>query len=124
MARHDVDEDLTDAQLEQLEAKLRQLEAELRKTLAAGKAGTRPVDLDEPIGRISRIDAIQQQSMAAAQRQRQNLRLAQTEAALRRVAEDEYGLCLKCDEPIGFKRLSARPESPFCLSCQAKAEAR
>ena len=26
--------------------------------------------------------------------------------------------CRRCEEPIGYKRLSARPESPYCLDCQ------
>jgi DnaK suppressor protein len=48
--------------------------------------------------------------------------LRQIEAALRRIREDEYGACLRCDEPISPKRLDAIPWASFCLSCQERAE--
>ncbi len=40
-------------------------------------------------------------------------------AALRRVDEGSYGLCLDCGEPIDERRLAALPATPFCTACQA-----
>ncbi|MCP4809197.1 MAG: TraR/DksA family transcriptional regulator [Proteobacteria bacterium] len=80
------------------------------------------VDLDLPIGRLSRMDAMQQQAMAKAERELQKVRLMQVEAALERVDDDEYGWCCQCGEPVGVRRLTARPEVPFCVPCQEKAE--
>ena len=34
----------------------------------------------------------------------------------------EYGLCRRCDEPIAYRRLKARPESPYCIACQDEIE--
>ena len=39
-------------------------------------------------------------------------------AALNRVAEGTYGVCVDCEEPIAPKRLAAVPWTPRCLSCQ------
>jgi DnaK suppressor protein len=39
-------------------------------------------------------------------------------AALNRVAEGTYGVCIDCEEPIAPKRLAAVPWTPRCLSCQ------
>ena len=86
--------------------------------------GARPVDLDEPIGRLTRMDAIQQQHMTAAGRRETELRLRQIEQALSLVARDEYGLCRSCDDPIGIRRLEARPESPYCVDCQDRIDRR
>jgi len=44
-------------------------------------------------------------------------------AALNRLAEGAYGVCLDCDEPIAPKRLAAVPWTPRCLSCQNHLEA-
>jgi DnaK suppressor protein len=44
--------------------------------------------------------------------------LARCNVALSTFDRGEYGLCRKCEEPIGYRRLSAKPEAPFCLECQ------
>ena len=114
--------DLTEAQIAELVADLRALKEELQAQCAAAREESRPVDLDLPIGRLSRMDAMQQQSMAAANRRSLELRLQQVDAALTAHAEDDYGYCRSCDEPIGYRRLKARPESPFCVGCQGARE--
>ncbi|MCH2184645.1 TraR/DksA family transcriptional regulator [Myxococcota bacterium] len=83
---------------------------------------TKPVDLDEPIGRISRMDAMQQQKMQAATRLAAELRHRRVKAALARFENSEYGDCQGCGEEIGIRRLEAQPEAPFCLACQSKRE--
>lgn len=82
------------------------------------KESSKPVDLNDPIGRLSRMDAIQQQQMSLESKNRALLTLKQIEAALGRIKGGSYGLCLKCEEEISEKRLRARPESPFCSGCQ------
>lgn len=98
------------------------LDRNLREALAASTEGSKPVDLDEPIGRLSRMEAIQQKEMASANRATQQARLRQVAAALTRLDDGDYGLCVACEEPIGTKRLAARPETPLCLGCQAARE--
>ncbi len=117
-------EELTATQLTELRADLVELKAALEALLDTTGAGTRPVDLDEPIGRLSRMDAIQQQKMAQANRQRNTQRLRMVIAALAADPEDEYGWCKRCDDPIGYGRLKTRPEAPFCVTCQGAFETR
>jgi len=118
-------EELTDAQYESLTAKLRGLAAALRAQLDSATGDGKPVELDSTaFGRVSRVDAIQQQQMVKATRGRAKERVIQVEAALERVADGEYGDCAKCGEPIGFRRLDARPETPFCVACQSEVEQR
>ena len=111
-------------QEEALRRALLALGQELRAQLDTSDAAARPVDLDEPIGRVSRIDAIQQQSMVQANREAARIRLQQVRAALGRVAAGEYGACAQCGEDVGFARLEVRPETPFCVACQGAREAR
>jgi DnaK suppressor protein len=116
--------ELTSSQIDQLRQQLLGLQDELHTLLATSAESVRPVSLDQPIGRLSRIDAIQQQQMAQANRHAYEIRLRQIQAALAAMADDEYGYCKSCDDPIGYARLSVRPEAPFCLSCQERRELR
>ncbi|MCA9609355.1 MAG: TraR/DksA family transcriptional regulator [Myxococcales bacterium] len=115
-------DDLTDAQIQELAAALERLKEELEAALSSARGAAEVVSLDQPIGRVSRMDALQQQEMAQASRRQIELRLGQVAVALDAVARGEYGECRSCGEPIGVRRLAARPETPFCLTCQGGRE--
>ena len=114
---------LSEAEEETLGIDLAALLIELRRAVTASETAAKPVDLDQPIGRVSRVDALQQQSMVQATRAATRRRIELVEAALRRHEAGGYGECLSCGEPVGFARLKARPETPFCLGCQSRREA-
>jgi DnaK suppressor protein len=44
--------------------------------------------------------------------------LEQVVAARKRLADQSYGECLDCGEPIDLRRLMAMPATPFCTACQ------
>jgi len=111
-------------QREELHRALVILKEEFEALLGSAGEQAKPVDLDAPMGRLSRMDAMQQQSMAKANRETAKRRLQQIEAALLRFANDDYGECRECEEPIGFARLKASPESLFCRNCQEQREDR
>lgn len=112
---------------DQLDAQRRallKLREELSEHVARAADGAKPVDLGEPIGRISRVDAMQQQQMLAVNRQAAERRRRQVEAALSRIDAGEYGECLVCGEDIEPRRLEAHPEAPLCIHCQSQRERR
>ena len=112
-------EELSENEAAILREKLITLAAELEDSLRASAGSAAPVVLDQSsVGRLSRMDAMQQQAMAKATREKARLRLSQCRSALSSFERDEYGLCRNCEEPIGYPRLSAKPEAPFCLDCQ------
>ena len=77
-----------------------------------------PVELDQQaVGRLSRMDAMQQQSMDTAKEARRIGRLRLIEAALRRLEEGDYGYCLNCDESISDGRLKLDPTFSLCIDC-------
>ena len=45
-------------------------------------------------------------------------KLRQLDAALRRLNEGEYGVCLSCEEPIPTRRLQVIPWAKYCVPCQ------
>lgn len=108
--------------MQSLRADLEVLREELRVFLDSSEDSARPVALNEPIGRLSRMDALQQQSMAKANHRTAEQRLQRVQAALQRLEADEYGACLRCDEPVGIKRLTAQPEAVLCIACQSARE--
>jgi DnaK suppressor protein len=66
--------------------------AELRALSDGNRDGRAPVELDQQsVGRLSRMDAMQQQSMDIAREERRKTRLAILVAALRRLDEDDFG---------------------------------
>ncbi len=114
--------DLTPDQLEELRQDLVAERLSLEAQLELTSEGSKPVALSTPIGRLSRMDAIQQQQMTKAGRSTLETKLRQVRNALDGHRKGEYGDCRSCDDPIGYRRLKARPEAPFCLSCQDKRE--
>ena len=82
------------------------------------KQAAETVELDQSrVGRLSRMDAMQQQAMAQATNQRRAEELRRIAAALRRIENDEFGYCLNCDEEIAPGRLDFDPSIPNCIDC-------
>lgn len=116
-------EELTDGQIAELRQILEDIRRGIEAQLDASRDDAKPVDLDEPIGRLTRMDALQQQSMTKASRRSLDARLKQVAGALAAVQDGSYGFCVHCDESIGYSRLRARPESRLCVRCQERLEA-
>lgn len=115
-------DELTSQQQSELSALLESLKQELEAHLSRSEGSDAPVAPSEAIGRLSRMDAIQQKELAGANRRNSERRLTMIKAALAALERGEYGLCRDCEEPIAYKRLRARPETAFCLSCQRARE--
>lgn len=97
-----------------LQTRLTSLDAED----AAGDAATKPVTLDQQsTGRLTRMDALQNQAMAQAQARRRQAERQKIHAALQRIEDGEYGYCTDCGEAIAAKRLAADPAIALCLEC-------
>ena len=111
------------SQIDSMRVLLEQHREELQAQLNLGNDAIRPVALDQQsIGRVSRIDAIQQQQMALASREQAEQQLKRVELALQRIEAGEYGFCQSCHEPILFARLQAQPFASLCIGCQSASE--
>jgi len=116
--------ELSSQEKEALRGVLLALRVDLAQMISASADAATPVGLDQPIGRLSRMDAMQQQKIDSANRRAAQVRQQQVESALLRLDEDEYGDCLGCGESIDARRLTANPETPFCIACQSEREQR
>ena len=102
---------------EQLAAKLAELIAETEDSIQKYEVASAPVSPDDAIGRVSRMDSINNKTVveAALRTARRKLqRLKDMEANL---DDPRLGLCRRCGRPIPLGRVLAMPESPFCVRC-------
>lgn len=113
---------LTDEQLSQLKAVLQQRYLELREEVRGEleRSGNQHyVDLAGSVadpGDASVADMLLDLDAAITDRQVNEIR--EVEAALRRLAELDFGDCIECGGEIGFGRLMAYPTAQRCIRCQ------
>ncbi|MDQ2089131.1 TraR/DksA family transcriptional regulator [Marimonas arenosa] len=94
--------------------------AELVAQDALGQDGQKTVELDQQsVGRLSRMDPLQNQAMAKATQARRDLEARRLKAALARMDEGDYGCCEDCGEEIAAGRLAFDPATTRCVSCAA-----
>jgi DnaK suppressor protein len=108
------------AEAERFRAQLESLRQEIESELAQEDPTKDSITPDKAIGRLTRMEAIQAQSMSAAGRRRLQARLKKIERAFDRIEDRSYGDCLRCGEPIPEGRLEIVPESAFCVRCAAR----
>lgn len=76
------------------------------------------VELDQQsVGRLSRMDAMQQQAMATATERQRSAELQRITAAFVRIEDGEYGYCERCGEEIADARLAIDPSVVTCIGC-------
>ncbi len=75
----------------------------------------------DAVGRLSRMDALQQQAMAQATQKRREAEKQRIRAALVRLDEGEWGWCLTCGEAIAEARLNHDPSVAQCVGCASGA---
>lgn len=107
---------------EEARARLLARRAELDCEDAANADARATVELQQDsVGRLSRMDAMQQQAMAQATQARRKAERARIEAALRRLDEGEWGWCSACGEEIAQGRLAHDPSVTLCLACASRS---
>ncbi len=76
---------------------------------------TSPDQMDE-------IQFAADRDLAISNVDRDSSALRQVRAALRRLRDDAFGICIECDSAISPKRLAAVPWAPLCIRCQEVAD--
>lgn len=78
---------------------------------------TKPIGPENAIGRISRMDAINNRSVNEAALRQIEQKLKDLNRVLEKAGNKDFGICLKCKRPIPIGRLMIRPESLYCVQC-------
>ena len=108
---------LTDAQRQQIRNKILAEIESSTNLIASLQEGSKPVSPDNAIGRLSRMEAINDQNMVKANLRATEARVSRLKLTLDQVNEEDFGLCAQCEEPIVFGRLLLIPESKTCVHC-------
>ena len=78
---------------------------------------TKPIAPDVAIGRISRMDAINNKSVMEATLRQAEEKLRNLQKVTSKIDDKDFGICLKCHKPIPLGRILIRPESLYCVNC-------
>ena len=87
------------------------------KSIAEYKDMVKPIAPDVAIGRISRMDAINNKSVMEASLRQAEEKLRNLNKVHAQIGSKEFGICLKCKQPIPIGRILIRPESLYCVNC-------
>jgi DnaK suppressor protein len=100
---------------------LKEIESETLERLNATEGAADAPQMNSAVGRLTYIDAYQQQQVALHARRKLESQLAAISSALQRVKNGTYGLCVECGTAIPPERLEFVPEAPFCVKCNARS---
>ncbi|MFT4523857.1 MAG: DnaK suppressor protein [Bacteroidia bacterium] len=81
----------------------------------------RPIAPENAIGRISRMDAINNKSISEAALLQSKAKLARLKSALLHSKSDHFGRCNVCEKNIEMNKLMVMPESRICVACTKNA---
>ena len=78
---------------------------------------TKPISPENAVGRISRMDAINNKSVTEAALRQAESKLKNLNLVLNAIDSKDFGICLKCQKPIPIGRILLMPQSRFCVNC-------
>jgi DnaK suppressor protein len=104
----------------QLKEKIIELITKSEQDILDMEKNTQPVVPENSLGRISRMDAINNKSVMEAALRNKRKKLSKLKTALSHIGNDNFGLCSSCKNEIQIKRLLFMPESDQCVRCASR----
>lgn len=105
---------------EQLKKKIKSKLILLANDIEDLKEQTKPIAPENAIGRISRMDAINNKSVNEASLRASIDKQQKMQHALEIIDTEKFGKCIRCKRDIPFGRLYVMPESEKCIECARK----
>ena len=97
-------------------------EIEAQKILIACLSETsKPVAPDKAIGRLSRMEAVNDRAVSEASLNSAQTKLSRLETELGKVDRPDFGLCANGNNPIPPGRILLIPEATLCVPCAEKS---
>lgn len=101
----------------EIKAAIEKKMADLKERIAEYKELTKPIAPDVAIGRVSRMDAINNKSVNEAALRQAESQYSALQRALQRLPEEHFGLCVRCGNPIPTGRILLMPGATQCVRC-------
>lgn len=108
---------MTQKEIEEIKAIIQTEIEKTKKRIKSTEEMAADVEPDDAIGRISRMDAINNKSVTDASIRKANEKLKQLFYMIEQVGKDDFGLCVNCKSTIPIGRLMLMPHSRFCVNC-------
>lgn len=108
---------MTEAQKSDLKEKIEKKIEEMEDEIIRLEDMTQPISPENSLGRVSRMDAINNKSVAEASLRSVRRRLDKLKDAITKIDEVGFGDCIRCKRPIPMARLMFMPESNKCVRC-------
>ncbi|MFT4566420.1 MAG: DnaK suppressor protein [Saprospiraceae bacterium] len=108
---------MTKEELKELASSIKQKIKKLQHEMISLEESAAPVAPENSIGRISRMDAINNKSVVEAAIRHRKKKLGKLQVALANVHKPGFGLCKNCGKAINPKRIVLMPESGRCIKC-------
>ena len=110
---------MTDQELEQLKSKVKRKIKSIKWDIEHLVELTQPIAPENSLGRVTRMDAINNKSVNEATLRQARATLNSLEYSLQRIENQDpkFGSCSQCQEEIPFPRLMLMPESDKCVNC-------
>lgn len=89
----------------------------LKEQISILEEKVKPIAPDCSLGRLTRLEAMGEQHVNNKILDESKIRLTRLNNALLRIDKPMFGICIECEEEIGFGRMSVRPESVRCVDC-------
>lgn len=93
-------------------------EAELVQTLRTRDG----IVIEKSADQMDEIQYASERDLAIRNVDRESMMLRQVRAALQRIRDGHFGICIECEWEINPKRLAAVPWAARCLACQEAAD--
>ncbi|HIP30167.1 MAG TPA: transcriptional regulator [Sulfurospirillum arcachonense] len=94
-----------------------QKEGEILHEIKELEIKTAPIEPDCSLGRLTRLEAMQEKSINESILVKAKIRLKKIAFVLTKIDSEDYGQCSICEEEIPYGRLCIVPESTICVSC-------
>ena len=78
---------------------------------------SQPIEPENSIGRISRMDAINNKSINDRMLRKTQEKLKYLKLNLKSLESKDFGFCLKCKKQININRIKLMPETRKCINC-------
>lgn len=108
---------MTNEEIQEISKLLTATISSTEKTIAEYKLETQPIAPDCAIGRVSRMDAINNKSVVEAALRTQENKLRGLLHVQSKLGDDDFGLCNRCKQPIPIQRILLVPHNKFCVRC-------
>ncbi|MBL4735175.1 MAG: TraR/DksA C4-type zinc finger protein [Flavobacteriales bacterium] len=106
-------------QVQEIKELIKKAIAKTEKAIVDYKEMTQPIEPDDAIGRISRMDAINNKSVVEAALRSAEHKLDDLIGVLRKVDDKSFGICVNCKEAIPIQRILLVPQAKICMNCMA-----